>query len=318
MKPMRGIFMLLCFNLVIGSAVADVQPVDKMWNDYAGKLNSDKAWHELTQSEKPLRILARELSQDSKRIEWKSLWGSSINFDELAKGIIVQPAILKELAERFGVAYHEDSRIVHAGMEHTYGYLFSTLQTSFGFKRARWVQDDIEFGFGLPRGMLGPAPTEGTLFSNVTYFIGNIVYGQEAATSGELEEIKEGTVEIPKVLREYSFEKLQTARLKETVEVPGAVPRQVTLRSDFVTFPNIAAGRSNSALLIYSVQDSQEKVVHLITAFPVASSFVDQALAAQGLGPDKPIITRYNAYVSGVTGLDVPLKGLRERVFPRQ
>src|SRR5205823_4357190 len=109
------------------------------------------------------------------------LWGTSINYDELAKAIIVHPAILRALDKSFvshapmevqnidaqapesvatarllGVAPTHDPAghpLAHAGMEHTYGYLFSVLKTSFGYKRARWVSGESERGFGLKTGL---------------------------------------------------------------------------------------------------------------------------------------------------------------------
>ena len=46
--------------------------------------------------------LYRALQTDPKRSTWKTLWGRSINFDELANGVIVHPAIIAALGERFG------------------------------------------------------------------------------------------------------------------------------------------------------------------------------------------------------------------------
>jgi hypothetical protein len=46
-----------------------------------------------------------------------------------------------------------------------------------------------------------------------------------------------------------------------------------------------------------------------VTAFPVNSGFVQNATAAGGLGADKPVQTRYNAHVEGLTGAKV--KGSR-------
>jgi hypothetical protein len=101
------------------------------------------------------------------------LWGKSINFDEMMHATIVHSDILSYLASKLGIP-GPDGKIIHAGMEHTYGYLFSVLETKFGFKRARWVQNDIEVGLGLDKGILGPIPSKGTLFSNITCFAGNI------------------------------------------------------------------------------------------------------------------------------------------------
>ncbi|MHB0997568.1 MAG: hypothetical protein ACYC2I_14490, partial [Elusimicrobiales bacterium] len=129
--------------------------------------------------------ILRQLEADRSVPGLLRLWGRSINYDELAKGQIVHPAILDLLAGRLG-APRPSGRIVHAGFEHTYGYLFSLLPTKFGFKRARWVRPDIEDGLGLPRGAAGPAPARGTLLANVTCLAGGIALRDDAAAAALL------------------------------------------------------------------------------------------------------------------------------------
>ena len=124
--------------------------------------------------------LLRQLDADAANPALLELWGESINYDELANGEIVRPETLAFLAARLGAAGPR-GRIIHAGLEHTYGYLFSLLPTKFGFKRARWVRPDIEQGLGLPRGAAGPAPSEGTLLSNITCLAGGIALMDDPA-----------------------------------------------------------------------------------------------------------------------------------------
>src|SRR6185312_10106073 len=62
-----------------------------------------------------------------------SLWGRSRNVDEFVEQAIVHPAILRVIGQLTGVPMR--GRIVHAGLEHTYGYLFSLIETPFGYKR---------------------------------------------------------------------------------------------------------------------------------------------------------------------------------------
>jgi hypothetical protein len=70
--------------------------------------------------------------------------------------------------------------------------------------------------------------------------------------------------------------------------------------------------------LVYSIADHRQPhpkglpPAQLITAFPVETSFVESALAADSLGENKPIITRYNAYVDGITG--TAWTGLRRKL----
>jgi hypothetical protein len=270
--------------------------------------------------------LDRALQSDSRRLAWKNLWGRSINFDELAGGIIVHPAILQALDDRFKShapqvfdfaraqstselqaaklvgkpATHTPAGhpIAHAGLEHTYGYLFSVLKTSFGYKRARWVEGEIERGFGIKPGTLGPKPEGGTLFANVTYFTGRIAFRDNARKVAMLRKTAQ---DLPTELRDFDFSKLKISGLEETVEAKDAsgANRKVVLRTDLVPFPH---PQKNTHLLVYSVDDPSEGGHVLITAFPVATSFVETVLKAENLGEGKPVQTRYNAFVPGVTG----------------
>jgi hypothetical protein len=241
--------------------------------------------------------LYTQINRDSAQNQLKGLWGQSINYDELAKGIILDPAILKVLAKTFQVAWVSD-RIAHAGVEHTYGYLFSTLKTAFGYKRARWVHGDTERGFGLPVGTLSPAaPSAGgsSLFSNATFFFGKIAFRNDPAT---LKVLVANSPGIPKALQNFGYSSLKTIRLEETI-----TSKNVVLRTDMVPFtvkPSASDPNANQYLLVYSVVSNG--LVQLITGFPVGQGFVDSTLNKDNLGDDKPIITRYNAFVDGISG----------------
>ncbi|OGR68250.1 MAG: hypothetical protein A2081_06050 [Elusimicrobia bacterium GWC2_61_19] len=221
------------------------------------------------------------------------LWGESINYDELANGVIVHPGILSFISARLGAAQPR-GKIAHAGLEHTYGYLFSFLPTKFGFKRARWVRPDIEDGLGLARGSAGPAPAEGTLLANVTCLAGGIALKDEPAAFAQLARVMP---HCAAPVRAYASRPVRRARLSEEVLLQGG--RKVVLRTDFVPFKKAAGG--NSHLLVYSVYDSAQRRAYLVTAFPVNEGFVKNAVAPAGLGAGKPVQTRYNAYVEGLT-----------------
>ena len=252
--------------------------------------------------------ILKQLAADRSDPALARLWGRSVNFDEMANGVIVNPVILVFLADGLGTARPE-GRLAHAGMEHTYGYLFSLLGTKFGFKRARWVGDDIGSGLGLPRGLIGPDPAEGTLLSNVTCLAGGIALKDDAAASALLAEAV-----CPGILKKYASARIPRSRLVETAVLPHN--RKVVLRTDLVPFGKISAG-GNSHLLIYSVYDSAAGRAELITAFPVDAAFVRRTLAPEGLGTGKPVQTRYNAWVEGLSGKK-PVKGLREVVLMDQ
>ena len=246
--------------------------------------------------------ILKQLAADRSDPVLARLWGESINFDEMADAIIVNPDILVFLADELGTA-RPKGRVSHAGMEHTYGYLFSLLETKFGFKRARWVRDDIEAGFGLPRGLIGPDPAEGTLLTNVTCLAGGIALKDDAAASALLAKLV-----CPGILRKYAAIRIPRSRLVETVELAGK--RKVALRTDLVAFSTTSAD-GNSHLLIYSVYDSVPEQASLITAFPVDAAFARRILDSKELGTGKPVQTRYNAWVEGLSGKK-PVKGSRE------
>lgn len=255
--------------------------------------------------------LVKQIEQDAKNPAFRQLWGMSINFDEFAKGVIVHPAILEALAEVFG-APKPSERIVHAGMEHVYGYLFSVLKTSFGYKRARWVQPTLEQAFELSGGLLGPKPSQGTLFSNLTYFLGRIAFRSDRKELDVVRNRGSAHVEIPRTLLQFPYNKLKITRLAETVTFPSELnkARKIFLRTDFVSFLRVPEGQKNTHLLIYSVVDPQLGGARLITAFPVEKSFYEKAIHSDGLGPDKPVMTRYNAYIEGLSGKE--FKGERQ------
>lgn len=277
--------------------------------------------------QKRLPDITRSLNSDSRRVAWKNLWGRSINFDELANGVIVHSAILRALDAQFksgaplvvdhvrhvraeepklsgeligkpSVTDPAGHELAHAGLEHTYGYLFSILKTSFGFKRARWVEGEIDRGFGFKPGTIGPRPPSGTLFANVTYLGGRIAFRNNDARTGIL---KKNSQDVPAELREFDFSKLKPTRLEETVEAKdtSGTARKVVLRTDLVPFLH---PQKNSHLLVYSVEDPSEGGHVLVTMFPVQGSFVESVLKAGNLGENKPVQTRYNAFVEGVTG----------------
>lgn len=237
------------------------------------------------------------LEQDSKREEYRKLWGESLNFDENAKATIVASGVIEAILARGGEKppSGKEKRVVHAGLEHTYGYLFSTLPTPFGYKRARWVRDDIESGFHLPKGFLGPKPKQGTLFSNVTYFFGRIAFRNDPKERAIVEKSK--SYRPPQSMMTYPYFSLKVRRLEETVQLKNY---EVQLRTDFVEFPYPSSSK-NEHLLIYSVWDSRNGgQAKLITGFPVEHNFAAMALDETQMGFEK-VQSRYNAWIPGLT-----------------
>ena len=101
-------------------------------------------------------------------------WGKCRNVDEVAEQVIVAPAILEAIFYVAGQTL--ECQYPHAGLQHTYGYLFSIIDTPYGKKRDRWTGTSLESGLGLPLTVLAPSPEEGTLLSNVTWLAGTIAF----------------------------------------------------------------------------------------------------------------------------------------------
>jgi hypothetical protein len=268
-----------------------------------------------------------KIDLDIKNPAWRELWGRSLNYDELAKETIVDPSLVDRLTAHL-VTAPRNERVVHAGIEHTYGYLFSTLQTPYGYKRARWVKPDLEDGLGIPRGSLGPLPTRGTLLSNLSYVIGRIALWNDSAEQKLALRKLEGIVD-PALIR-FPWKSLKVTRLEERFENHGGDPSErtaaiITLRTDLVNLPRVDATKNpsgNTHLLIYSIEDPRQTPSHrLITAFPVNQAFVDRTLDAGKNKPDESIVVRYNAFlardsITESTTQTVPGIGTK-RVFTR-
>lgn len=238
--------------------------------------------------------LAAAVSEIAQHPDLLSLWGICSNFDELAKAVVVDPAIVDTLNSMARAPLRDGAR-THAGVQHTFGYFFSTLATAYGYKRERWTKADIELGFGLPRGVLGIAPSAGTLFENATYFAGRIALADDSRAQRMLAAVKE---RVAPSLVDFPYAALQRRRLVETLTLANA---RIELRSDFVFFGHPVAGSTSVAWLIYSVLDSRIGHRQLITAFPVGQAFVDSKTASALLGEKQTIMTQYNAFVAGLS-----------------
>lgn len=228
------------------------------------------------------------------------LWGKSLNFDEFAKTQIVEPSILKLIGELSGVLLR--GRIVHAGLMHTYGYLFSTIDTPFGKKRDRWIEPDLDHGLGLEKPTLRDRPNEGTLLTNLTYFLGRIAFRNQPEFTNSLEQLH---CIFSQLVLEYPYEKLSVQSVVERATIAEGRRRgtEVEIRSDLVAFPyppRDTAGADH--LLIYSVINGPSLGPQLITAFGVTSEFVDSATLPDRVGNNVEVRAKFNAYIEGITG----------------
>jgi hypothetical protein len=230
-------------------------------------------------------------------------WGLSINYDEFVQGTILDPRILDLLLSLEGASARED-RITHAGVEHTYGYLFSVLKTAFGYKRARWVQGEIDAGFGFTQPTISPTPQEGTLLTNATTVFGKIFWRDRPEVLRRIAPLTQKHSDI----KQFYVSSLKIDRLVEKTSA-------ATLITDIVAF-QFPSGGTNTHLLVYGWENPETGERKLITAFPVALSFIQQVFDPSNLGERRPIISRYNAFIPGLTavsGSQTPVLGSRTR-----
>ncbi len=167
---------------------------------------------------------------------------------------------------------------------HTYGYLFSTIDTPYGYKRKRWIADTLNYGFGLSGNSLSPDTIDGGLLSNVTYFAGMIALNDKT----QLNLLKNVSHE----LIAFDYTKLKFQRIEEST-------KDFILVTNLVKIPRKQEKEENDYLLIYSINDLRINKEFLITAFPVNTESHDKIVEPSGLGPNQKITIRYNAYLEG-------------------
>lgn len=242
-----------------------------------------------------------QLESDTQSRQLLNLWGLSRNMDESNLTVKTVPTnLIAYFNSILKVDYDDSFSVGHAGLNHTYGYLFSTVYTPFGYKRARYVTGEIEAGFGLPDSTFGGLPFKGSLLGNVSYFAGKIAFRDEDSklSRNELKEIlDQKQISPPEELLAYDFSKLHVRRLVETID-NGKVYLQ--LRTDIVDFPLANPRGANAALLVYSLDfhaPGQEKRPVLITAFPVEKAFGQSLFQQTGIDTDQliSIKLKYNA-----------------------
>jgi hypothetical protein len=234
-----------------------------------------------------------QLLQDARCPGLFALWGRSANFDENAKQIIVHPAILQAIGSLAGVAMR--GRFVHAGLLHTYGYLFSLIETPYGAKRDRWLTTEMEQGLGLEKSLLGASPRAGTLLGNVSYLLGRIGLG----SSRRLRALEETKGAIAPELIDYQYSHLHKDRVVEVIQFEGS--RTVTIFTDLVLYASPLASMRESTLLVYSVQTGTGPV-RLVTAFPTSDEAASEIIKSVPAGGRGLVQLKYNAYLPGLYG----------------
>ncbi len=237
----------------------------------------------------------RQIVSDGKNPGLLSLWGRSCNIDENVGQVIVHPAILHGIGTLAGVPMR--GQVVHAGLEHTYGYLFSTLETPYGAKRDRWLSPTLAQGFGIDLSLLSDRPREGTLLANVTWFMGQIAFRDRPAL---LRCLEANAAAVAPALVEAAGAWPGMCRLVEEVVLPGKTSRSVSLLTDLVPFPHPPADRTGSdTLLVYSTQTGQRGRRRLITAFPLRPEGLRELQASVPQDGQVEVRPHYNAAIPG-------------------
>ena len=240
-------------------------------------------------------------------------WGWSANEDELANQTIVDPLILELIGDVVGVdlsLLSEHSRgVYHAGVQHTYGYLLSLIETPYGFKRNRWLTGTIEDGFGLPTGSLHAFPSRGTLLGNLTTFLSSLVLRDQppvrlSGTAARfdfdglrrthrcriVERIDRNTIANRSIVSTVQAESSQS-------EPTGVSSSLYEIFTDLFSFQR--PSEHSDSLLVYSVKTNGARA-KLITTFPISRTMRTELLEEGRFGNERPIQLRFNAFLPGL------------------
>ena len=255
---------------------------DEYWNDMAfDSVQSRKPILRIIEENNP--ALYNQILTDSKDPYLTMFWGRSLNFDSGARKKIVDDKIIQDLQAVFNIK--NDNKIVHAGIMHTYGYLFSTIITPYGHKRKRWISPSLNSAFSMSENSFSPETIDGGLLSNITYFSGMLAFKNKT----ELGLLKNVSNEI----FTFDYSKLSVDRVEETI-------KGYTFVTTLVSFPVKILVEENDYLLIYSIIDHTLNKEFLVTAFPVNAESRDEITEEVNMGNNKPIKLRYNAYLEGI------------------
>ena len=312
MKVLQGLFVLMASFMTSFAAHAQCPDLSK------GETALDCPWADVTRSTEgitdsdALRKIIDEkipgfmaqIDQDAKSKTLLNLWGMSRNIDESNLDPTspnymkhtVPENLLAFFVSIFKVPYDSTLTQGHAGLTHTYGYLFSTMPTPYGYKRARYVSGEIEEGFGISAGLFGGLPKEGTLLSNLTHFAGTIAFRDNMNSETELTEtFSSGEIKASKELSSFNYTQLKPQRLTETAQNENFY---LEIRTDIIPFTHSNSRGTDTALLIYSIDfraPSDPAKPKLITAFPVNDAFTKGLFDPATLGDQQVLQLKYNA-----------------------
>lgn len=206
-------------------------------------------------------------------------WTDSTTFDELAKQMILPPAVMDALL----IPHETTAGVEHAsaGIMHTWGYLFSQVKTPFGLKGKRWLESRVDERLGLPAGFFGPLASRGEFTSNVTSAL-MILIGHPAALPGAAND---------------AFAARTLGRLKQDVtwRKPDGKKVRMAVSTHLVALPALAGLETKDAYLL--IYETEEKGKHrLVTAFPIEEGFAASIMGAKA-SKEPSFKPRFNLYI---------------------
>ena len=289
-KLIKNYFLLLILFFIYSCAHQFTVTEDQYWEKIAKKsLNNQTSILEILKTERPK--LFTQIMNDSKDLELVSLWGQSLNFDSGAHEKILDNNLIRDLQAQFNI--HNDNHVVHAGVTHTYGYLFSILKTPYGFKRKRWIDPTLNYAFDLKDQSLSPETKDGGMLSNITYFTGKIAF-KSIDDQKKLSLLKNVSAEI----LNFNYKSFSPVVLEEQIVQNQKMIH--ILRTTLVKLPKKRPLEENDFLLIYTILTPDTHREVLITAFPIKNDAYNSITSTKQLGTNQPIVLRYNAYLEGI------------------
>jgi hypothetical protein len=267
--------------------------LDEYWDRLIDESHTEKI--SITEKLKKDNLaLYNQIQNDAKDPTLLGFWGKSFNSDggmnlngSLNKQI-VDLDVLSDIQKVFGIK--NDNIRVHAGITHTYGYLFSRLVTPYGFKRKRWTAATLNHAFDFKNHSLSPVPNSGSLLSNLTYFAGKLSF-RNADQLSALEKLQNTSEEV----KAFDYKNIKKLVVIENV----AKPKSLNIVTTLIALPKKAPKEENDYLLIYSLEEPKSQRGELITAFPIKKEAYLKIINPEGLGENKEISLRYNAYKEG-------------------
>lgn len=238
--------------------------------------------------------ITSQIESDGLRRGPLSFWGRSVNLDEVTQSEIVDPQLIQLIGRIAGKSMSSDTP--HAGLQHTYGYLFSVIKTPYGMKRDRWTETALETSLGVPSDTLGPEPGSGTLLTNATWLAGRIAFRRHKAQLSKLDNYL-GCKTAPELVC-TDFHKIRHQRILESIK-PFDTSWQI--QTDLVQI----SARQNQWLLIYSLRNHSRKTHQLITLFPVSNKNRAELVERTEHSRRMNIRLRFNAYLPRLSGKDI-------------